>query len=192
MTALTRADLMPLERYAEDRSAFRTRVMELKRNRKLALNEHIVLLFENRETIRYQIQEMLHIERIFEPLAIQEELDTYNPLIPDGHHFKATLLIEYPDVAERRRELERLKDMEHALWVTIGDERAAAIANEDLDRSNDTKTSAVHFLRYPLSDGMLARAADGAAIRFGCDHPDVTCAVEVPPRIREGLLGDLT
>lgn len=155
MAKVTRESLMTLEAYAKARPEFRRKVMEHKKNRKVALGEHVTLLFEDELTVRYQIQEMLRIERIFEEEAIGHELETYNPLIPDGRNFKATMLIEYADVEVRRRELARLRNVEDRLWVQVeGAPRVYAIADEDLDREDEEKTSAVHFVRFELTDAM--------------------------------------
>ena len=164
-------DLMTLEAYARARADFRARMLEHKRLRNVAVGPHTTWCFEDRLTVQYQVQEMLRAERIFEPDAIQEELDTYNPLIPDGTNLKATLLIEYTDVEERRVALERLKGVETRCWLGVGAERCYAIADEDLERENATKTSAVHFLRFELSASARAAAKAGTPIELGIDHP---------------------
>jgi hypothetical protein len=169
-THLAPADLFNLEHYARTRAAFRTRVMEHKLPRNIAVGPHTTWCFEDRLTVQYQIQEMLRAERIFEPEAIQEELDTYNPLIPDGMNLKATLLIEYTDAEERRIALERLKGVEARCWLELGGERSFAIADEDLARENETKTSAVHFLRFELSPTACAALKAGALVKLGVDH----------------------
>ena len=193
MQKLARSDLMTLERYAEARPAFRAEVLAHKAPRRIALGPNATLIFEDRLTIQYQIQEMLRVERIFEAAGIDEELASYNPLIPDGGNWKATLLIEFPDVAERRQALARLRRVEHAVWVRVGDcERRFAVANEDLDRTNEEKTSAVHFLRFELSPAEIDAAKDGAAISFGVDHEHMDLAVTVDEASRASLVGDLT
>ncbi|MBY5991454.1 DUF3501 family protein [Ferrimonas balearica] len=181
MDKLTRQDLWSLEEYAQQRDGFRRQVLEHKKDLQLTLGEHLRLLFEDRLTIQYQIQEMLRIERVFEPDAIQEELDAYNPLIPDGRNWKATLLLEYPNVEERRDALASLVGMEHRIWLAIGDlPKVYAVADEDLERSDEEKTSSVHFLRWELSDAMLAASrVPDVTIRFGCDHPALP--IESPP-----------
>jgi len=167
---LTPADLFTLEHYARTRAAFRARMLEHKKLRNIAVGPHTTWCFEDRLTVQYQIQEMLRTERIFEPAGIQEELDSYNPLIPDGTNLKATLLIEYTDEAERRVALEHLKGVETRCWLGVGDERFFAIADEDLERENDTKTSAVHFLRFELSPAARSALKSGAALELGIDH----------------------
>ncbi|WP_297901061.1 DUF3501 family protein [Metallibacterium sp.] len=172
MHALTHDDLLGLERYARERGEFRARAMTHKRARSVHLGAHLTLLFEDRVTVQYQVQEMLRIERIFEPEAIAEELATYNPLIPDGHNLKATLLIEYPDIDERRRALERLRDIEHHVQLLVsGHAPVQAIADEDLPRSNDSKTAAVHFLRFELTPAMIAAWRAGAAVTLRATLP---------------------
>jgi hypothetical protein len=193
MQKLTRDDLFSLEQYADERMAFRQRVMGHKRGRTLAVGPNVTLLFEDRLTIQYQIQEMLRVERIFEADAIQDELDAYNPLIPDGDNFKATMLIEFPDTRERRQALAKLIDIERCVWVRAnGHERVVAMANEDIDRANPDKTSAVHFLRFNLDGDSIAAIRDGAAINIGIDHPEYQHAVEpVLENLRTSLLADL-
>ena len=192
MDKLTRSDLMSLEQYAEARSEFRTKVIAHKSNRRIALGPNATLVFEDRLTIQYQIQEMLRVERIFEASGIAEELESYNPLIPDGRNWKATLLIEYPDVEERRVALAKLRNVEHAIWVRIGQcERRFAVANEDLERSNDDKTAAVHFLRFELSDEELTAAKNNADISFGVDHAQMNCDIQVSAASRASLVADL-
>ena len=183
---------MSLETYARERASFRAKVLEHKRKRTVQLGEHITLQFEDELTIRYQVQEMLRIERIFEEAGIQGELDAYNPLIPDGSNWKATMLIEYPDVDERRRMLGVLKGIERAVWVAVeGCERVVAIADEDLERENDEKTAAVHFLRFELSAAMRERLRRGAGVVVGVDHPDYRARAELPPEVRGALAADL-
>lgn len=191
MTALARTDLYNLETYAVERAAFRSRVLAHKQLRKLHLGEHVTLLFEDRLTIQYQIQEMLRIERIFEPAAIQEELDAYNPLIPGGCDLKATMLVEYADEAVRRRELARLGGIEHRVYAEVaGIGRATTYADEDMDRSDDDKTSAVHFLRFAFRAEAIAALRSGAALRFGIDDPRMPLVVDVPETTRVALLRD--
>ena len=192
MTALTRADLLSLERYAVERPAFRARVIAHKKRRQLALGAHLTLCFEDRLTIQYQVQEMLRIERIFEPGGIDDELAAYNPLIPDGRNWKATLLLEYPDVDERRAALAVLVGIETRVWVEVaGHARVFAIADEDLERSRADKTSSVHFLRFELDAPMVGALRTGAALSAGVDHPAYAAAIEVGGGLREALLADL-
>lgn len=194
MPPITRNSLLSLEQYARERPAFRARVLAHKQNRSLALGDHLTLIFEDELTIRYQIQEMLRIEKIFEEEGIQGELEAYNPLVPDGSNFKATLLIEYPDVEERRQMLARLKGIEDRVWVQVaGCERIWAIADEDLERENDEKTSAVHFLRFELTPAMKGRLKQGAALAVGVDHADYAAEVSaISHNLRESLLADLS
>lgn len=192
MQKLSKDDLYTLEAYAALRSDFRARVMGHKQHRKIALGEHLTLIFEDRLTMQYQVQEMLRVERIFEPRGIQEELDAYNPLIPDGSNWKATMMVEYPDVAERRDALGRLVGIENQVWVRIGDLPAVTgIADEDLDRSNERKTSAVHFLRFELGPELVAALKGGAPLEVGVSHAEYAYAVLAPERVRESLLADL-
>lgn len=192
MQKLSATELMKLEDYARERPAFRARVIAHKKARTLHLGEHLTLIFEDRLTVQYQVQEMLRIERIFEPTAIAEELAAYNPLIPDGSNFKATLLIEYADEAQRRVELGRLRGIEHDIALRVGDlAPVTAIADEDLDRSNEEKTSAVHFLRFELSAGMAAALRAGAALRFRVEHAHYRAQVEASAEQRAALLADL-
>ena len=193
MPSITRNSLMPLEQYARERSAFRMQVLAHKQNRSLALGDHLTLLFEDELTIRYQIQEMLRIEKIFEEDGIQGELEAYNPLVPDGSNFKATLLIEYPDVDERRRMLARLKGIEDTIWIQVaGCEQTFAIADEDLERENEEKTSAVHFLRFEFTPEMKSHIKEGAALAIGVNHPEYLASVPVVSEsLRLSLLGDL-
>jgi Protein of unknown function (DUF3501) len=190
---LTRNDLMSLEQYSTARKEFRARLLEHKRNRNLALGPNATWMFEDRLTMQYQVQEMLRVERIFEAAAIQEELDAYNPLIPDGRNWKATFLLEFPDVDERRRRLAQLKGVEDRCWVQVaGCERVWAIADEDLERENDDKTSSVHFLRFELSPQMCAQMKAGAALAAGIDHDNYRHEVaRVPQNIRDSLAKDL-
>ena len=162
---------MSLERYARERPAFRARVLEHKRDRKLAIGPNVTWSFEDRLTMQYQVQEMLRAERIFEPAGIRDELDAYNPLIPDGSNWKVTLLIEFPDVAERQRQLAQLIGLEDRCWIQVhGHDRVYAIADEDLERETAEKTSAVHFLRFELPPAMISALKSGAALAAGVDH----------------------
>ncbi|HJT99282.1 MAG TPA: DUF3501 family protein [Rhodanobacteraceae bacterium] len=191
MNKLTRTDLWKLEDYARERPAFRTRVIAHKKNRTIHLGAHLTLIFEDRTTVQYQVQEMLRIERIFEADAIDEELGAYNPLIPDGTNLKATMLIEYDDVDVRRRELERLRGVEEMITLRVGDGAPVrAIADEDLDRSNETKTSAVHFLRFELSPEDIAKLRGGAELAFEVSHPHYSARTAAPPDVRQALLAD--
>lgn len=191
MQKLTRADLYNLETYAVERPAFRARVLAHKRDRQLCLGAHLRLLFEDRRTVQYQVQEMLRIERIFEPAAIQEELDAYNPLIPDGCNLKATLLIEFDDVERRKIELARMVGIEDRISVSVdGHSPVHAIADEDMDRSNESKTSAVHFLRFEFSPAMIASARQGARIEFASGHPSYLQQAEPAGSTRTALLAD--
>jgi hypothetical protein len=170
---ITRESLLTLEAYAKERTAFRARAIAHKRARTVRVGEHVTLLFEDELTIRYQIQEMLRIEKTFEEAGIQDELDAYDPLVPDGRNLKATMLVEYEDVEERRRALEQLKGIEHRVWVRVGGGSLVhAIADEDLDRSNEQKTSSVHFLRFELTPAMIAAWKRGAPVTMGASHPE--------------------
>jgi hypothetical protein len=190
---ITRDSLMTLEAYARARPEFRARVMAHKKNRMLHLGDHITLIFEDELTVRYQIQEMLRAERLFEEAGIQDELDAYNPLVPDGSNWKVTMMIEYADPAERARMLSRLIGVEDRVWVQVeGSARVYAIADEDLDRENAEKTSSVHFLRFELERSMAQALKSGAALAVGVDHPAYTAAVaQVPPVVRDSLVRDL-
>jgi len=193
MPKLKREDLYSLEKYAEVRADFRTQVINHKKDRRLALDEHITLYFEDALTVQYQIQEMLRIERIFEAAGIQEELDVYNPLIPDGHNWKATFMVEYADEAERKQALARLIGIENTVWMRVdGHERTYAIANEDLDRSAPDKTASVHFMRFELTPAMQAAAKSGAKLTAGVDHPVCQATRDIPDNVRAALVGDLT
>ncbi len=190
---LTRESLYSLESYAQMRNAFRARVMAHKTIRLVELGPHASIHFEDTLTMQYQVQEMLRLERIFEPAGIQEELDVYNPLIPDGSNWKATLMFEYPDADERKVELARLIGVEACVYVQVaGFARVTPFANEDLDRTTAEKTSAVHFLRFELTPDMVAAAKSGAPIRVGVDHPHYNAEVIVPNATRESLAADLT
>jgi hypothetical protein len=192
MNTLTHDKLYSLEQYARVRPEFRARVIAHKKNRQLPIGAHATLYFEDALTMQYQVQEMLRLERMFEPELIQEELDVYNPLIPDGHNWKATFMIEYGDEAERRAALARLIGIEKKVWMQVdGFEKVYPIANEDLDRETEDKTAAVHFLRFELTPGMIAAAKAGAAIRAGIDHDLYRESVTVPEPVRASLVADL-
>jgi hypothetical protein len=192
MARIEHGSLLSLEAYARERNAFRAQVIEHKKVRTVALGDHITLIFEDELTIRYQIQEMLRIERIFEEDGIRQELDAYNPLVPDGSNLKATMMIEYPDVAERQRALAQLKGIEDRVWVQAGDAaRVYAIADEDLERENAEKTSAVHFLRFELDEDMRKALRGGAQLRVGVDHPQYQAQTVTPAAVRDALAADL-
>ena len=193
MNQLRREDLWSLEDYAQKRDAFRAQIMQHKKARTLHIGPNVTLLFEDRLTMQYQIQEMLRAERIFEAEGIQEELDTYNPLIPDGGNLKATMLIEFTDVAERQQALARLIGIEDQTWVQVaGFERVNAIADEDMERENSDKTSSVHFLRFELTAQMVDALKQGAALNAGVSHPNYEHSQEpVPDALRQSLLADL-
>jgi hypothetical protein len=184
---------MTLEAYAKARKEFRTRVLAHKRPRTIHLGEHATLLFEDELTVRYQVQEMLRIEKIFEDQGIVDELAAYNPLVPDGSNFKATMLLEYEDENERKAALAKLKGIEDRVWLQVeGCPRVWAIADEDLDRENETKTSAVHFLRFELTQEMVAALKYGVALGVGVDHPNYQAAIPaVGAATREALIADL-
>ena len=194
MALLTRDDLYSLEQYAERRVEMRATVMQHKKNRKLHIGAHATLYFEDRLTMLYQIQEMLRVERIFEADAIQEELDTYNPLVPDGGNWKATFMIEYTDVEERQQALTQLVGIEQQVWMQVeGFDPVYAIADEDLERADEEKTSAVHFLRFELSAEMVESVRAGADINAGIDHNNYTHSSEpIPRNIRDSLAEDLS
>lgn len=193
MQKLTRQDLYSLEAYAEARPQFRAKVLAHKINRKVPLGPHATLYFEDRLTIQYQIQEMLRVERIFEAGAIQEELDTYNPLIPDGRNLKATLMLEYAEPQDRKTALVKLRAIEDQVWLQVaGFARTFAIADEDLERANDEKTSAVHFLRFELEPAMIEALKEGASLSFGVDHDQYRYPVApVAEGTRAALVADL-
>ncbi len=193
MEKLTRENLYSLEEYSAMRSDFRARVIEHKRDRRLPLGENATLYFEDRLTMQYQVQEMLRIERIFEAEGIEEELMAYNPLIPDGSNWKATFMVEFPDVAERREKLAQLVGIEDRVWLQVGESaKISPIADEDLERSSDDKTSAVHFLRFELQPGQVQALKDGAPLAAGIDHDNYRVEVRpVPDNVRASLLTDL-
>lgn len=193
MNKLQRHDLLTLEAYAAQRSEFRARVMAHKKNRKVHLGTHLTFLFEDRLTIQYQVQEMLRIEKIFEASGINEELEAYNPLIPDGKNLKATLFVEYEDVEERKRELARLAGMERQVALTVaGHAPVTAIADEDMDRSTEEKTAAVHFLRFELDDAMISDWRAGAAVTLASTHPQMREAVTFSETLRKALAADFS
>jgi len=191
---LAPADLMSLEQYARERPVFRARVLEHKRARQVAVGPHATWCFEDRLTVQYQVQEMLRTERIFEPAGILDELGAYNPLIPDGNNWKVTLLIEFADPAERVRELARLKGIEDRCWVEVaGHGRVFAVADEDLERENAEKTSAVHFLRFELAVATVASLKAGAELALGIDHENYRHQVSVVSgAVRAALIADLS
>jgi hypothetical protein len=193
MEKLAPADLFSLERYSRERGDFRARVMAHKKNRQVTVGPNTMWLFEDRLTVQYQVQEMLRTERIFETEGIAEELAAYNPLIPDGANWKATFLIEYTDPEIRRVQLEKLKGIEDRCWVQVaGCEKLFAIADEDLERENDVKTSAVHFLRFELAPAMVASLKGGAALSIGIDHPNYQHRLEpAGDTVRAALVADL-
>ena len=192
MRKLDRAALWTLERYAEERPGFRARVLAHKRTRRVHLGPHATLLFEDFLTMHYQVQEMLRAERIFEPAEIEAEIAAYNPLIPDGANWKATLLFEYQDAGERRRALEAMPGVEHRVWADVaGRDRLFAAANDDMERSTDAKTAAVHFLRFELGPDRVAALRGGADLALGIDHDALPYRVEVAGEVRDALLRDL-
>ena len=191
MDKLSRTDLFSLEQYHEFRAEFRARVFAHKRLRRASVGPNATLYFEDRLTIQYQVQEMLRVERIFEADAIEEELAAYNPLIPDGANLKATFMLEYTDPDERRRMLGRLLGIEDRVWMETGGERVFAVADEDLDRATDDKTSAVHFLRFELPDGMCNALGNGADMRFGIDHDEYRHECTLALESRAALVADL-
>jgi Protein of unknown function (DUF3501) len=193
MPRITRDSLLTLEAYARERNAYRSKVLEHKKARTVHLGDHVTLIFEDELTLRYQIQEMLRIEKTFEEAGIQDELDAYNPLVPDGNNFKATMLIEYDEVAERRKALAQLKGVERKVYVEVeGQPKVWAIADEDLARENDEKTSAVHFLRFDLTPAMVAALKSGAALGIGVDHPQYRFEIPaVESATRAALVADL-
>ena len=193
MQKLTREDLYSLERYADLRDEFRQQVMAHKRNRRVALGTNAALYFEDRLTMQYQVQEMLRIERIFEAEGIDEELDAYNPLIPDGSNWKATFMVEFPEAEERRAMLRQLRGIEDFVYMQVdGFARVFAIADEDLDRSDETKTSAVHFMRFELPAEQVTALKNGAAIGAGIEHDNYRVEIaSIPNNVRNSLAADL-
>jgi hypothetical protein len=192
MAQISRDSLLTLEAYAKQRSDFRARVIAHKKNRTVRLGEHVTLIFEDELTVRYQIQEMLRIEKTFEEAGIQDELDAYNPLIPDGANLKATMMIEYDDPVVRKGELAKLKGIEGRVYVQVdGQPRVYAIADEDLERENEEKTSAVHFLRFEFEPAAISAVRQGAAIAMGTDHPGYAVRLEeVAPQVQSALVRD--
>jgi hypothetical protein len=190
---ITRDSLLTLEAYGRTRNEYRAKVIAHKKDRTVHLGEHLTLLFEDELTVRYQIQEMLRIEKTFDDAGIQDELDVYNPLVPDGHNWKATLLVEYEDVDERKAALAELKGIEDRAWVQVeGAPRVYAIADEDLERENDTKTSSVHFVRFELTPEMIAAAKYGVGVSIGIDHPAYTVTLPaISDATRHALVADL-
>jgi len=193
MQKLTRDSLLTLEAYAKGRKEFRARVLAHKKDRIVHLGEHVTLVFEDELTIRYQVQEMLRVEKLFEEQGIQDEIDAYNPLIPDGRNFKATMLIEYEEVEERRVALATLRGVEDHAWIRVeGSQPVYAIADEDLERETEEKTSAVHFLRFELSGEMAEALKYGVGLAVGVDHPRYAAKVDpLPPETRAALVKDL-
>lgn len=193
MNQLTRADLMSLEQYSEQRKAFREKVMAHKIPRQIAIGPNASLYFEDRLTIQYQIQEMLRVERIFEVKGIEEELEAYNPLIPDGSNWKATLMLEFPNPEERKAWLAKLLGLERQTWVQVqGFDPIFAIANEDLPRETTEKTAAVHFMRFELSREMIAAVKADAGISMGINHPQYNYSTELTEASRLSLAADLS
>lgn len=194
MPQITRDSLLSLEAYARQRNEFRARIIAHKKNRSVPIGQNITLIFEDELTVRYQIQEMLRIERTFEETGIADELNAYNPLVPDGSNWKATMMIEYPDTLERQHWLARLIGIEDQVWIQIaGQPKVFAIADEDLDRENDVKTSSVHFLRFELANAMKQALREGADIAVGVDHAEYSAAVSpLPGDVRASLCRDLS
>ena len=192
MAQISRDSLLTLEAYAKQRAAFRARVIAHKKNRTVRLGEHVTLIFEDELTIRYQVQEMLRIEKTFEEAGIQDELDAYNPLVPDGTNLKATMMIEYEDPVVRKDELAKLRGIEDRVYVQVdGQPKAYAIADEDLERENDEKTSSVHFLRFEFEPAAIDAVKRGAALALGIDHPNYAVRVdEVAPQVQAALAQD--
>ena len=190
---LDRASLWSLEEYATQREEFRKQIIAHKKLRHVQLGPHATLAFEDYLTMKYQVQEMLRIERIFDPAEIAQEMDAYNPLIPDGTNWKATLMFEFPDVDQRHEMLARMREIEHKVWTRVGDlDKTFAIANEDMERSTDDKAAAVHFLRFELDTASIAALHSGKALRMGVDHPEVACELNpVPATAVKSLLQDL-
>ena len=192
MTHLTPSDLMSLEQYARERPAFRAKVLEHTKARQVALGPNATLSFEDGLTIQSQVQEMLRIERIFEAEGIEDELSAYNPLIPDGSNWKATFMLEYPDIDVRKRELARLIGVEDKVWVQAdGHDKVYAIADEDMERDTEEKTSSVHFMRFELTPEMVSALKGGAPLHMGVDHDNLQVHVTVPDAVRGSLVNDL-
>lgn len=193
MRKLSHTDLYSLEEYDRIRPEFRAKVMAHKNNRRVSIGDHATLYFEDALTMQYQVQEMLRIERIFEADGIQDELDVYNPLIPDGNNWKATFMVEYEDEGERKQALSRLIGIEKRLWVQVdGFDKVYPIANEDLDRETDDKTSAVHFVRFELTSEMVEAAKSGSKVSMGIEHTEYTHSVDdIPADVKQSLIADL-
>lgn len=192
MSQLNASDLMSLEQYARERPAFRAKVLGHKKNRQVELGPNATLYFEDDLTIQYQVQEMLRIERIFEAEGIEDELSAYNPLIPDGSNWKATFMLEYPEVAERKVALAGLIGVEDKVWVQVdGHDKVYAIADEDLERNTEEKTSSVHFMRFELNEEMVMALKGGAGLAMGADHEKLKVVVSVPDAVRASLVNDL-
>ena len=191
--SIARNSLLSLENYSKSRIAMRAKVIEHKKDRTVALGNHVTFLFEDETTIRYQIQEMLHIEKIFDEEGIQGEMNAYLPLVPDGSNLKATMQIEYENEIERQAALTRLIGIEDRVFLQVeGEPPVYAIADEDLERENEQKTSAVHFVRFELTPAMIAKLRDGAALQIGCDHPNYPVPTEaIEPKVRAALMKDL-
>jgi len=188
---LKREDLFSLEEYAEQRLNIRKNVMNVKKLREVNLGEHIRLLFENHQTVQYQVQEMLRIEKIFEVAGIQDELDVYNPLIPDGSNLKATMMIEYTDVVERTKALSNLIGIEKSIYFQVGNhQNVYAICNEDLERETDEKTSSVHFMRFEFEQTMIADFCKGINVKIGVSHPNYDCEIILEKRVQDELSQD--
>tara|TARA_A100001035_G_scaffold3301_1_gene2467 strand:+ start:108 stop:689 length:582 start_codon:yes stop_codon:yes gene_type:complete len=184
-------DLLSLEEYDSKRDSIKKELISHKKNRTVSIGDNIVLIFEDFMTIKYQVQEMLRIEKIFNKKEIQEEIDAYNPLIPDGTNFKATMLIMFPDVEIRREMLFKLHDIENKIWLSFGDKKLIAYADEDLDRSTDEKTSAVHFLRFQLEQDDIADFISSSEVRIGVDHPEYNKEIVLDESVKKSLEGDL-
>jgi hypothetical protein len=193
MSKLTRKDLYSLEEYSEMREDYRKKVMAHKENRRLELGNHLLLMFEDRLIMQYQVQEMLKAEKIFDAEGIEEELAAYNPLIPDGSNWKATMLLQYPDVEERQQRLTELIGIENTIWMQVeGYDKVYAIADEDLERDTEDKTSSVHFMRFELDSDMAAAVKSGAAISAGVEHENYTETVSpVTEKLRASLASDI-
>lgn len=191
MAKITRESLLTLEAYAKERIAFRSRILAHKKNRRVQIGEHIVLYFEDELTVRYQIQEMLRVEKVFEENGIQEELEAYNPLVPDGRNLKATMMIEYEDPFERAKALAGFIGIEDKVWIQADTcVKVFAVADEDLDRENDDKTSSVHFLRFELDDESVEALRRGNNLNIGVEHENCSCSVSVPSEVRQSLIND--
>ncbi len=193
MTKLSRKDLYSLEEYSEIRDDFRARIMAHKKNRRLNLGDHLVLLFEDRLVMHYQVQEMLKAEKIFDADGIQEELDAYNPLIPDGTNWKATMMVQYAEVTQRQQMLHKLVGIENRVWMRVGEhDKVYPVADEDLERATEDKTSAVHFLRFELTPVMIAEIHKGATISAGVEHENYSVTLDaIPENVAASLAEDL-